>query len=174
MWICKYCSVEFPFSTTNEKCNHSRWCEKNPKRDEWNKGAFAIKVFGDFKDYEVECAYCQGKFLVKEREKLFPQNKKYFHRPCARKVAAEVMHQKYYAATGKHAYRTQAWKFHKKECIVCGETKIVAVHHYDEDHANKSKENLIPLCPTHHGYVHSKYRDEVMPIIESFRKKIGV
>lgn len=56
---------------------------------------------------------------------------------------------------------------------MCGECKVVDVHHYDEDHGNKSKENLIPLCPTHHGYVHSRYKQEVIPVIEEFRRNLG-
>jgi hypothetical protein len=59
-------------------------------------------------------------------------------------------------------YRTTCFSAHKKECVVCGENKIVAVHHLNEDHSDNRIENLIPLCPTHHQYWHSKYR----PLIE--------
>ena len=58
----------------------------------------------------------------------------------------------------KSNYRAICFSVHKKECIICGEDKIVAVHHYDEDHINDTIENLIPLCPTHHQYMHSKYK----------------
>lgn len=68
-------------------------------------------------------------------------------------------------------YRRICFEHHKKECIICGENKIVAVHHYDENHDNNRLENLIPLCPTHHQYVHSKYKNEVLPIIEEYRNK---
>lgn len=66
---------------------------------------------------------------------------------------------------GEH-YRTVCFDTHEKKCIVCGEDKIVAVHHYDENHNNNDIYNLIPLCPTHHQYVHSKYKDLVQPIID--------
>ena len=56
------------------------------------------------------------------------------------------------------AYRTTCFEFHEKKCVVCGEQHIVAVHHLDEDPSNNSPENLIPLCPTHHQYWHSRYR----------------
>lgn len=59
---------------------------------------------------------------------------------------------------GSKSYRTKCFTYHKKECIICGEDKIVSVHHYDENHENHSIENLIPLCPTHHTYWHSKYK----------------
>lgn len=58
----------------------------------------------------------------------------------------------------ERTYRTTCFKYHEKKCIVCGEKIIVEVHHFDNDHENNSPENLIPLCPTHHQYWHSRYR----------------
>ena len=71
--------------------------------------------------------------------------------------------------TKKDKYRALCFARHEKRCIVCGEEKIVAVHHYDENKNNNSPENLIPLCPTHHQYVHSRYADEVMPAVDEYR-----
>jgi hypothetical protein len=71
--------------------------------------------------------------------------------------------------TDANSYRGICFVHHEKRCIVCGEEKIVAVHHYDENKNNNSPENLIPLCPTHHQYVHSRYADEVMPVVEEYR-----
>ena len=68
-------------------------------------------------------------------------------------------------------YQTTCWLHHKKECIICGEKLIVAVHHYDENHSNNDPKNLIPLCPTHHQYVHSKYRHKVIDKINDYRDK---
>ena len=65
-------------------------------------------------------------------------------------------------------YQTLCFRYHEKKCIVCGENKIVAVHHYDHDHSNNDVENLIPLCPTHHQYVHSRYKNEVQDIIDEY------
>jgi predicted HNH restriction endonuclease len=53
--------------------------------------------------------------------------------------------------------------------VICGENKIVSVHHYDENHNNNSIENLIPLCPTHHQYIHSKYKDEILNKVDEYR-----
>jgi hypothetical protein len=66
-------------------------------------------------------------------------------------------------------YRRICFENHKKECIICGENKIVAVHHYDENKTNNNPENLIPLCPTHHCYFHSKYKDDVIEVINTYR-----
>lgn len=57
------------------------------------------------------------------------------------------------------AYRSTCFHYHKKECVICGEDKIVDVHHLDENHSNNAPENLIPLCPTHHMYWHSQYKN---------------
>ena len=67
-------------------------------------------------------------------------------------------------------YRTVCFNHHDKKCIVCGEDKIVAVHHVNENHDDNRPENLVPLCPTHHHYVHSKYSDVVQPIINEYLK----
>jgi hypothetical protein len=67
-------------------------------------------------------------------------------------------------------YTTLCWKEHKKECIICGENKIVAVHHMNEDHEDNRPENLVPLCPTHHTYMHSKYKEEILPKVEEYLK----
>lgn len=58
-------------------------------------------------------------------------------------------------------YRTKCFEFHKKECVICGEYKIIEVHHIDENRDNNIPENLVPLCPTHHKYWHSEYKEEV-------------
>lgn len=68
-------------------------------------------------------------------------------------------------------YTTICWKSHKKECIICGENKIVAVHHMNEDHTDNRAENLVPLCPTHHTYMHSQYRTEILHKIEEYVKQ---
>jgi hypothetical protein len=68
------------------------------------------------------------------------------------------------------SYRTTCFHYHKKECVVCKESKIVEVHHLDEDNTNNSPENLIPLCPTHHQYWHSKYKVEIEHTILEYIK----
>lgn len=51
MWKCKHCGQEFNFKTPSEKANHSRWCDKNPKRKEYanalEKARNAKKEFGN-------------------------------------------------------------------------------------------------------------------------------
>ena len=65
-------------------------------------------------------------------------------------------------------YRTTCFAFHEKKCVVCGESKLVEVHHLDENKSNSDPFNLIPLCPTHHQYWHSRYKSEVEFIIKEY------
>ena len=147
----------------------------------------------DFKErlYNVQCEYCKEEKIIsniKRHEEscyLNPKNK----RTCV--VCDEpIKDYKNSKGTCSHScsnkffrhlrnkpekysnYRTICWEHHEKVCIVCGEDKIVAVHHVNEDHNDNRPENLVPLCPTHHQYVHSKYKDEVQPIIDEYLKKI--
>ena len=68
-------------------------------------------------------------------------------------------------------YQTLCFTKHKKECIICKENKIVAVHHMNEDHDDNRIENLIPLCPTHHQYMHSRYKAEILSTVEEYVEK---
>lgn len=55
--------------------------------------------------------------------------------------------------------------------------KIVEVHHFDGNNTNNTPENLMPLCPTHHRYWHSRYKelvyDKVVKYIEKNLLKRG-
>ena len=65
-------------------------------------------------------------------------------------------------------YITVCFHYHKKECVVCGENKTVSVHHMNEDKQDNRPENLVPLCPTHHTYMHTKYKQDILPVVNSF------
>jgi hypothetical protein len=75
----------------------------------------------------------------------------------------------------KDSYRSTCFLYHEKKCIICNEDKIVTVHHYNKDHNDNRPENLVPLCPTHHQYVHSKYSslviDKIDKYVSDFTKK---
>ena len=71
----------------------------------------------------------------------------------------------------QHAYQSTCFLHHNKKCIICGEEKIVAVHHLNEDHDDNRIENLIPMCPTHHQYMHSRYKTEIQHIVDEYVKQ---
>jgi hypothetical protein len=168
VWNCRHCNEEFDYSSTSQKANHSRWCDKNPKRNDWDSGKGTLNQFGELRNYNVTCENCNTSFIVEEREKLHPQKESYYcNRSCANSVGGRAKSDKDYSL-GNLNYRTICEKHHEMKCLVCGEEKIVAVHHVDEDHSNNDPKNLVPLCPTHHQYVHSRYRDEVQPIIDRY------
>jgi len=59
-------------------------------------------------------------------------------------------------------YRKICFENHEHKCVVCGENKILDVHHFDGNKFNNDVNNLIPICATHHNYLHSKYKDEII------------
>lgn len=65
-------------------------------------------------------------------------------------------------------YVTTCFLHHKKECVVCGESNVIDVHHLDEDRNNNEPRNLIPLCPTHHRYWHSQFRHLIESKIQEY------
>lgn len=88
---------------------------------------------------------------------------------CANTYFRSGVNNPNYNENSPTAYIKICFSYHKKECIICGEDKIVAVHHFDENHTNNDPSNLIPLCPTHHQYFHSKYRYLVESQINNYR-----
>lgn len=68
----------------------------------------------------------------------------------------------------EESYRSTCFEEHEKKCVICGEDKMVTVHHFDENRKNNSVENLIPLCPTHHYYMHSRYKYMIIDKVEEY------
>ena len=89
------------------------------------------------------------------------------------KKVSEKNRQHYVSQKG---YKKICFKYHPHKCCVCGEENVVAVHHFDGNHFNNDPSNLLPLCPTHHVYIHSKYKDliidKVMEYIENFKQSL--
>lgn len=141
----------------------------------------------------LECIYCKdsfGKNNIKRHEKscsMNPINQKIcvvcgdpFKSTNSGKKGREQVTCSY-SCSNKHfrsgknngnwnedSYRTTCFLYHKKQCVICGENKIVAVHHFDENHKNNRPENLIPMCPTHHQYMHSKYKCDLIEKVEDY------
>jgi hypothetical protein len=114
-------------------------------------------------------------------EKICPVcNKKFETQLGERKEKTTCSHScsNTYFRTGKNngnwsddSYRSTCFLYHKKECLICGEDKIVEVHHMDENNKNNNPENLVPLCPTHHQYWHSRYKKEIEDKIYNYIKE---
>jgi hypothetical protein len=69
------------------------------------------------------------------------------------------------------SYRKICFATHPYYCIICHENLIVAVHHYDENKNNNESCNLIPLCLTHHCYMHCKYKEVIIEKVDMFIMK---
>lgn len=67
-------------------------------------------------------------------------------------------------------YRKICFKYHKHKCCVCDENKILDVHHFDENKRNNEPSNLIPICATHHNYLHSNYKDLIIDKVIEYHK----
>jgi hypothetical protein len=67
-------------------------------------------------------------------------------------------------------YRKICFDFHNHKCVVCDECKVLDVHHFDEDKFNNEPNNLIPICATHHNYLHSIYRHEIIEKVNEYRE----
>ncbi len=123
---------------------------------------------------EKNCPVCETIFTTKKGHKREKQTCSYscsntffrsgINNPNFGKKNFTDTHNGYYYTN----YRTICFHYHKKECVICGETKIVSVHHYDNNHRNNEPKNLVPLCPTHHQYVHSRYQSEVQEQIDNY------
>ena len=59
------------------------------------------------------------------------------------------------------------------KCLVCGETEVIDVHHIDCNRENNLPDNLIPLCPTHHAYMHRGKSHIIEHIILENKNKLG-
>lgn len=122
------------------------------------------KRFGPVLEHNKKCVCC-GKdyiFTGREKTKAFRESK-YCSRSCANN------RQKWWNENATH-YRTIAFQHWEHKCAICNFDKIVAVHHIDENHNNNDPKNLIPLCPNHHEMIHSKWSEEVVPLIEELIK----
>jgi hypothetical protein len=115
---------------------------------------------------EKECPVCGTKFITKgnSREKMtcsYSCSNTFFRSGKDNPNWKEISTQ----------YRSKCFEYHKKECVICKEEKIVEVHHIDEDRSNNDIFNLVPLCPTHHKYWHSEYKEEIEDKIYNYIKE---
>lgn len=187
MLNCKFC--DRTCKNENSLRNHQRLCKSNPERDYVKIDEIRKKGL-----IKIKCIHCEELFskttisrhekkcnknpvIIEEKTKICPV----CNNPHMKsgKTCSHSCSNTYYRSGKNNGmykkgsnYRTECFLHHEKKCIVCGEDKIVSVHHYDHNHENNDPSNLIPLCPTHHQYVHSKYVDEVLPIIIEYRQTI--
>ncbi|MAF24396.1 hypothetical protein CL634_02260 [bacterium] len=71
---------------------------------------------------------------------------------------------------GGRDYRIICFENHRRECVICGEQNAVVVHHINQNQEDNRPENLLPMCPTHHYYIHSKFRFFIEEKVKKYRR----
>lgn len=121
-----------------------------------------------YEHIEKDCPVCGNKFTTKKGHKKEKVTCSY---ACANTFFRSGPD---HGNWNEDFYRTTCFHYHDKKCVICGEDKIVEVHHLDENKLNNDYFNLIPLCPTHHQYWHSNYKseieEEVIKYAEEFKR----
>lgn len=74
-------------------------------------------------------------------------------------------------------YRSICFYNHGHKCLVCDEDLFIIAHHVNGDRTDNEPENLIPLCHTHHLYIHHHtyyyiLKECVDEYLETFKPKI--
>jgi hypothetical protein len=67
-----------------------------------------------------------------------------------------------------NGFRYQNFRHHQRACVVCGEDRVIDVHHLNYDELDHNEENIVPLCPTHHRYIHSRQPEETLAKIAKY------
>lgn len=123
------------------------------------------------------CPICGIEFTVSEAKK---KNKTTCSHSCAntyfRSGKSNPNYKEDDDLAGAVKYVRVCFRHHEKKCVCCDESNVVEVHHYDGNKTNNSPENLIPLCPTHHQYWHSKFKylieQKVHDYVETFKETL--
>ena len=121
------------------------------------------------------CPVCNSKFEIKigsKKEKItcsIACSNTYFRSGGNNANYKDISEYDKRSRTFALKYRKICFDNHEYKCVVCGEDKILDVHHFDENKFNNEPENLIPICATHHNYLHSKYRDEIINKVIEYR-----
>lgn len=114
---------------------------------------------------KIECKHCQKPILN------FRSSKGTCSRSCSNSYFRTGEDNGNYKNDSKSKYSVICFRYHEKKCIICPEDRIVAVHHYNENHDDNRPENLVPMCPTHHQYMHSRYKDLIIEEVDKYLKE---
>jgi len=84
-------------------------------------------------------------YYLKNKERLTEKSRKY-NRENRKRLTAK-----------SHRLTIEEYNKITSKCCICGFTEVVDLHHIDEDKNNKSKFNLVGLCPNHHQMIHRRH-----------------
>jgi len=163
------------------KFKNGKWCcSKSPNQCPEMKKKNSLSLLGhrdrnkDHKENRkiVVCEYC-GKGIAntgikshKEYCYLNPKNKRLCpiceapikkfktNKTCSSRCGSLLGNITSSNGDTKTNYRAICFHAHGRACLICGEDLFVIAHHIDGNRTNNISENLIPLCHTHHLYIH--------------------
>lgn len=129
---------------------------------------------------EVECAYCNQKFMKAISKLEKSKSGLYFccreHKDLAQRISSgnefEKIRPKHYGKIEGKNYREKALREYEHKCSICNwneDVDILEVHHIDENRENNQLSNLIILCPLCHRKLTSK---KYILIDRSFIQKV--
>ena len=120
------------------------------------------------------CLICGNEFEAKLGH---PREKKVCSHACAntyfRSGKSNPNYKQDDELSGVIKYVKICFRYHERKCVCCDEKNIVEVHHYDGNRNNNKPENLVPLCPTHHQYWHSKFRHIIKSVVDEYVNKFS-
>lgn len=114
-----------------------------------------------FQIIEKSCPVCGKKFETKAGYKKEKQTCSY---ACSNTLFRSGKSNGNFIC-GESSYKKICFRNFERKCLICDERKVLDTHHLDGNRKNNSIDNLIPLCPTHHRYMHSPYKSEIENII---------
>lgn len=200
LFICQYCSSVR--KSKKSLIGHETFCKKNPEHKIQNTDFARQKA-----NQKISCIWCEKKYttgnikkhentclknprVIELKTKTCPVCNKNFlgdsttcSHSCSNVFFRHGKSGGYQYKTDKQLdnskrYRDICFRYHEKKCIICNEKNIVAVHHLNENRKDNRPENLIPICPTHHQYYHSKYRNmvekQILEYINNWKEKLSV
>lgn len=140
---CQYCGKELP--CPNHK-SHEASCSERPENINYCPVCSKRTKKGS-----ITCGYSCANIYFK-------------HGVCSEEYREEHKSKK---------YNIICFKYHKKKCVVCPEDKIVAAHHFDGNRLNDDWKNLVPMCPTHHSYMHSRWRYLIEEKVIDYHQRVS-
>lgn len=158
---CKMCKTEFYAKPSWLKKGHGIYCSSTCQ----HKGARKGKM--------IPCDICKKETYKQLKALKGSKSKKYFCSKSCQTIwrNSEFIEEKHANwKGGTHAYRRKMLQgTSPKICTLCQttDTRVLAVHHVDENRKNNSIENLAWLCHNCHHLVHYhvKEREKFMAAI---------
>ncbi|MCA9355177.1 HNH endonuclease [Candidatus Kaiserbacteria bacterium] len=158
---CEKCKVDFYAKPSWLKRGWGKYCSSSCQHEASRTGKY------------VNCSYCNKEIYKSPKALKGSKSGKFFcGKSCQTKWRNREFSQEKHPnwKSGNHSYRSLLSRGKTpKKCKLCnsGDTRVLAVHHIDENHSNNSIENLAWLCHNCHHLVHhySKEKERFMATI---------